>query len=93
MTLADDVNLEKLASTLLNYTGADIQALCYEAGLQALRENIKAKKVYTRHFEQAKNIIYPSINEKIADFYTRIEELFRTRSTSKIIQKDKYEFY
>ncbi|MHA1990440.1 MAG: CDC48 family AAA ATPase [Candidatus Hodarchaeales archaeon] len=93
MPLNKDVDLENYALGLLNYTGADIQALCHEAGLQALRENIEANQVHLKHFEQAKNIIHPSINDQIISFYENIEKIFRHRSSSNIIQKDKLEFY
>ena len=37
MPLADDIELQKLASELHGYTGADIKALCREAAMKALR--------------------------------------------------------
>ncbi len=37
MPLSSDVELEKMASELYGYTGADLRALCREAGLKALR--------------------------------------------------------
>jgi SpoVK/Ycf46/Vps4 family AAA+-type ATPase len=38
MTLADDVNLEEFVMTKDELSGADIKAICTEAGLLALRE-------------------------------------------------------
>lgn len=38
MTLADDVNLEEFVMTKDEFSGADIKAICTEAGLHALRE-------------------------------------------------------
>lgn len=38
MTLADDVNLEEFVMTKDEFSGADIKAICTEAGLLALRE-------------------------------------------------------
>ncbi|OYT56326.1 MAG: AAA family ATPase, partial [Candidatus Hecatellales archaeon ex4484_218] len=40
MPLAEDVNLEKLAEITEGYVGADIEALCREAALTALREDM-----------------------------------------------------
>jgi 26S proteasome regulatory subunit T2 len=37
MTLADDVNLEEYISAKEDLSGADIKAICTEAGLMALR--------------------------------------------------------
>ncbi|KAM3714537.1 hypothetical protein ACJW30_01G342500 [Castanea mollissima] len=39
MTLADDVNLEEFVMTKDEFSGADIKAICTEAGLLALREH------------------------------------------------------
>ena len=38
MTLADGVNLEEFVMTKDEFSGADIKAICTEAGLLALRE-------------------------------------------------------
>ena len=47
------VNLEELARKTKDFSGADIAALCREAGMFALRENINANTVETKHFEKA----------------------------------------
>lgn len=48
MTLADDVNLEEFVMTKDEFSGADIKAICTEAGLLALRERrMKVTHVYT----------------------------------------------
>ncbi|MFW9929032.1 MAG: AAA family ATPase, partial [Candidatus Thorarchaeota archaeon] len=92
MPLGSDIILSTLAGTLINYSGADIQALCYEAGLQALREDIDAKIIHIRHFEQAKMIIQPSIDDQIKNYYENIEKMLRHRTSSTLISKDKFEF-
>jgi transitional endoplasmic reticulum ATPase len=46
MPLAKDVNLRALAKKTKDYSGADIAALCREAGLQAYRKKKgKSKKI------------------------------------------------
>ncbi|KKK97025.1 hypothetical protein LCGC14_2656900, partial [marine sediment metagenome] len=92
MPLSDDFDVKKFAAGLQYYTGADVQALCYEAGLQALRENIDANIVHLKHFEQAKNIIHPSLNDQILNFYANIEIMLRHKSSSGIFRKEKFEF-
>ncbi|KAL6204412.1 PREDICTED: 26S proteasome regulatory subunit 4 homolog B-like [Fragaria vesca subsp. vesca] len=52
MTLADDVNLEELVMTKDEYSGADIKAICTEAGMLALRE--RRMKVTHGDFKKAK---------------------------------------
>ncbi|CAL5353756.1 unnamed protein product [Camellia sinensis] len=44
MTLADDVNLEEFVMTKDEFSGADIKAICTEAGLLALRERRMKKR-------------------------------------------------
>ncbi|ETP52401.1 hypothetical protein F442_02561 [Phytophthora nicotianae P10297] len=56
MPLADDVNIQELAARSRGsrtFTGADIAAICKEAAFRALREDIEAKTVRSRHFEAA----------------------------------------
>merc|ERR1711915_344825 len=52
MTLADDVNLEEFVMTKDEFSGADIKAICTEAGLLALRE--RRMKVTQIDFKKAK---------------------------------------
>ena len=74
MPLADDVDLEELAELTEGYVGADIEAVCREAVMLALRENINAEKVEMRHFYEAIKKIKPSINEAMLRFYEKFEE-------------------
>lgn len=51
MTFADDVNLEKFITTMNKdeISGADIKAICTEAGLLALRERrVKVRQFITQ---------------------------------------------
>jgi 26S proteasome regulatory subunit T2 len=52
MTLADDVNLEEFVMTKDDLSGADVKAICTEAGLLALRE--RRMKVTHVDFKKAK---------------------------------------
>jgi len=52
MTLGDDVNLEEFVMTKDDLSGADIKAICSEAGLLALRE--RRMKVTHPDFKKAK---------------------------------------
>ncbi|KAG6429071.1 hypothetical protein SASPL_107110 [Salvia splendens] len=53
MTLSDDVNLEEFVMTKDEFSGADIKAICTEAGLLALRE--RRMKVTHADFKKAKD--------------------------------------
>jgi 26S proteasome regulatory subunit T2 len=57
MTLSDDVNLEELIMSKDDLSGADIKAICTEAGLMALRE--RRMKVTNEDFKKSKeNVLY-----------------------------------
>ncbi|MBN2250490.1 MAG: CDC48 family AAA ATPase [Candidatus Altiarchaeota archaeon] len=58
-----DVDLSDLVKKTEGYSGADIEGVCREAALIALRENIKAREVTSEHFEKSLKKIKPSIPE------------------------------
>ena len=69
MPLAKDVNLSQLVMLTKKYSGADIEALCREAGLNALRRDIKAKEVNNSDFRKAAEKIGPSIMPNMETWY------------------------
>ena len=69
MPLAKDVNLSQLVMLTKKYSGADIEALCREAGLNALRSDIKAKEVNNSDFRKAAEKIGPSIMPNMETWY------------------------
>lgn len=78
MPLAEDVDLEELAEITEGYVGADIEAICREAVMLALREDPNAEKVEMRHFLEAMKKIKPSVNETMLSFYERFQERIKT---------------
>lgn len=52
MTLAEDVDLDEVVNTKESLTGADVKAICTEAGLLALSE--RRMKVFMKDFSKAK---------------------------------------
>ncbi len=77
MPLADDVDLRKIAEMTEGYTGADLEAVCREAALNAARENINIDKVYMRHFLAALEKVKPSIAPEQKREYERILSEFK----------------
>ncbi|WP_286244289.1 CDC48 family AAA ATPase [Methanobacterium ferruginis] len=53
MPLAEDVDLEYLAKNTEKYVGADIEAVCREAVMLTLRDNLKADDVKMKYFKKA----------------------------------------
>jgi len=68
------VDLKALAKRTVGLSGADLEALCREAAMDALRENIKSKEVRIKHFENALKKISPSISKEVVDYYNRFVE-------------------
>jgi transitional endoplasmic reticulum ATPase len=76
MPLADDVDIEELADLTDWYVGSDIEALCREAAVLALREDFESDYVEMRHFREALKKVRPTIDERIMDYYERIKQKF-----------------
>jgi transitional endoplasmic reticulum ATPase len=69
MPLAKDVELSQLAIMAKNYSGADIDALCREAAMHALRRDVNAKEVAMQGFQEAMKRIGPSISPDMEKWY------------------------
>jgi len=84
MPLAKEVDLEKIADETENYVGADIEAICREAGMEALREVLAGKKqkrlVTMEHFQRAAKRIKPSISEEMQKFYEGMIKKYESRA-------------
>ncbi|CAA6653512.1 unnamed protein product [Spirodela intermedia] len=69
MELAKDVDLEQIAEGAELFTGADLEGLCREAGMLALREDPSAGSVSGRHFWAARACLRPSLTQSQIDEY------------------------
>ncbi len=85
--LAEDVNIEKLAEMTEGYTGADIEAVCNEATMLAVREYIMSgkdpenpenAKISMKHFEEALKKVKPLSKEE-REMYEIMADRFRKR--------------
>ena len=89
--LADDVNLDDLARRTEGYVGADIEAICREAAMMALREHLSSvvadkyikdstENIIIRkeHFEQALKRVKPTTTPKtLKEFAGKAEDFVR----------------
>jgi transitional endoplasmic reticulum ATPase len=69
MPLGKDVNLDQLATMTKNYSGADIEALCRETAMHALRKDLKATEVTMKDFEEALKKTGPSVTPDMEKWY------------------------
>ena len=74
MPLTSTLNLNTLNEKLEDYSGADIETLCREAGMVALRENMRARKISEEHFNLAIESMNPSISKEMIKFYESFGE-------------------
>jgi transitional endoplasmic reticulum ATPase len=92
MPLAEDVNLSELARITDGYVGADIEAVCREAGILTLRDDMKAVKVSKKYFEKALGSVHPSVTKEIEDMYEKFEGEYR-KKRAKEMDSDKPSYY
>lgn len=69
MPLSKDVDLDQLARMAAGYSGADIEALCREAAMNALRNDVNAVEVSLRDFKEAMDRVKPSITSDMDAWY------------------------
>jgi transitional endoplasmic reticulum ATPase len=77
MPLAEDVNISVLADMTEGYTGADIEAICREAALNAIREDLKPKKVEMKHFIEAIKNTPKSLSPEDVKRYETMKNMLR----------------
>jgi len=75
----DDEPLEALITSIAQrtdgYVGSDLEALCREAGVFAMREG--AIEVSPQHFEASLAKVHPTMNPRIREFYGRVKQHFK----------------
>ncbi|MCR8473508.1 MAG: CDC48 family AAA ATPase, partial [Crenarchaeota archaeon] len=92
MPLADDVDLVELAKKTKGFSGADIEALCREAAMTALRRsNLEVTKVTKSDFEIALARSRPSITPELINYYTEFERTMRKQAVQVIGGTESYE--
>jgi transitional endoplasmic reticulum ATPase len=69
MPLAKDVNVTGLTALAKGYSGADIEALCREAAIHALRADVNSKEVTMKDFEEALKHAGPSVTPDMEKWY------------------------
>ncbi len=90
MPLAKDVKISELVKRTDGYTGSDIEAVCREAAILALRESLKAKEVKKKHFLGALKIVSPSVNKQVEARYKQFKNVLRQVNLKDEINKPGY---
>ena len=75
MPLASDIDLAFLTKATKGYSGADIQAMCNEAAMNAVRRN--DKNVTLDDFKKAMDGLGPTITPEVEAWYKGVAQQFR----------------
>ena len=77
MPLTPDVDLDRITSQTAGYSGADIEAVCREAGLISLRRDIETKSVTLEDFRDAMERVKPSVTSDMENWYKGFRKRFK----------------
>jgi transitional endoplasmic reticulum ATPase len=80
MPLDENVNLEILARRMNGYSGADIDSVVREAGLNALRRDTESQSVNIADFDYAIGEIAPSITPETITWYENTQKRLREQT-------------
>ena len=77
MPLDKGVKVEELAKRMQGYSGADIDSICREAAITALRKDPETTKVTLNDFEKVMSDILPSITPDMEKWYQETNKRLR----------------
>jgi transitional endoplasmic reticulum ATPase len=69
MPLSNEVDLSQIATMTKYYSGADLENICREAAMHALRRDIKTSEVTMKDFQDALKEVGPSVNQDMEKWY------------------------
>ncbi len=91
MPLAKDVSLKHVAQITDGYSGADLENVCREAGMQAIREKMEdIDKIEYKHFEFALSKIKSTLPAEIIEKY---EDMAKVITASRNIKDSSADLY
>ena len=91
MPLAEDVSLKEIAQNTVGYSGADLENVCREAGMQAIREKMDTlEKIEKKHFDFALSKIKSTLPKELTERY---ESIAKQITESRNLSESKADFY
>ena len=79
-----NVDIKKLIEDTEGYTGSDIQSLCREAALNALRKDIKSAEVTMKNFEEAMKEVGPSVTKEVEKEYNELKDSLKSATAKQM---------
>lgn len=89
----DVISLDKLAVQTEGFVGADIDLLCREAAILALRENMDCTHVLNSHFDAALEKVKPSVTQEVVEVYKSFKDKFREVSKKSVSKTDTVNYF
>jgi transitional endoplasmic reticulum ATPase len=77
MPIRSDVDLNQLTMMTKYYSGADIESLCREAAMHALRRDVNSREVSMKDFQDAMKEMGPSITPDMEKWYKSFMQQIR----------------
>jgi transitional endoplasmic reticulum ATPase len=91
MPLDENVSLKRIAQSTEGYSGADLENVCREAGMQAIREKMEElKTIENKHFEFALSKIKSTLPREIIQKYENMAKEITESRNIKESQTDLY---
>ena len=63
-----------MAKKTEGYVGADIEAVCREAAILTLRDDINSKEILPRYFKLALDKVRPSVTKEVEKHYEELQD-------------------
>ncbi len=79
--------LQYLAKKSEGYVGADIESICREAAILALREDIESREILPRHFDKAMQKVRPSVTRDVEKAYEELQEHFTAARAKQMLDE------
>ena len=91
MPLDENVSLKKIAQITEGYSGADLENVCREAGMEAIREKMTdLKTIENKYFEYALTKIKSTLPREIIEkYYNMAKQITESRN----IKESKADLY
>ncbi len=84
------VDIKKLAKETEGHVGADIEVICREAAIMALRKDKNAKEVCQEHFKEALERVKPSVDAETKLAYDKLEAELRAAKAREVKPRISY---
>ncbi len=88
MPLDSSVDLQALAEKTEGYVGADVEGVCREAAMEALRKDQGVRVVSVADFAYALEVVHPSVDKEVEEAYKKLSEYFSSARAKEIERKE-----